>query len=140
MTAPEGDAGASAGVVAAPAGAVASVVVGLEADVEEVGGAGGEPPDGESEDGAEVEVVGAEVEVVGAEEEVVGAEDEVVGAEEGEEALGAWVEAEGVVAGWAVGVLAAGGGVDVGGVAVGDLAVGDWALEEVGGWVVEETG
>lgn len=82
MTAPEGDAGASAGVVAAPAGAVA----GLEADVEEVGGAGGEPPDGESEDGAEVEVVGAEVDVVGAEEEVVGAEDEVVGAEEGEEA------------------------------------------------------
>ena len=120
-------------MVAAPAGAVASVVVGLEADVEEVGGAGGEPPDGESEDGAEVEVVGAE-------EEVVGAEDEVVGEEEGEEALGAWVEAEGVAAGVAVGVLAAGGGVEVGGVAVGDLAVGDWALAEVGGWVVEEVG
>ncbi|PQM38150.1 hypothetical protein Pyn_14202 [Prunus yedoensis var. nudiflora] len=110
----------------------------------------GEPPDGESEDGAEVEVVGAEVDVVGAEEEVVGAEDEVVGAEEGEEALGAWVEAEGVAAGVAVGVLAAGGGVEVGGVAVGDLAiggvavgdlaVGDWALAEVGGWVVEEVG
>lgn len=55
------------------------------------------------------------------------------------------MEAEGVAAGVAVGVLAAGGGVEVGGVAVGDLAVGDlavgdWALAEVGGWVGEEVG
>lgn len=50
-----------------------------------------------------------------------------------------------MAAGVAVGVLAAGGGVEVGGVAVGDLAVGDlavgdWALAEVGGWVGEEVG